>query len=242
MATAGDIITAAFIKVGIGSPTAAQTASALISLNNMMSLLGADLMAHCVTSESFALVAADKEYTIGSGGQWDTVRPSKVLSCFIRDDEDYDHPVRIMSAGEYNAMTGKSWVGRPTALYFLPEFTAAAPYAKIIFDAAPNSAEDAYFEFQKNLTEFALTTTTFNLPPEYREALVYNLAVSLGEDWDRVVSKTIYAQAIRTREVIDRLNASNRPCKRAKFDMGGAAGVTSGYITGTDELVDGGAF
>ena len=236
--TAGDLITAAFIKVGVQVPTTAQTASALISLNNMMSLLGADLLSYCVTSESFSLAVTDPEYTIGSAGQWDTVRPSKVLSCFIRDDDDYDHPVRIMSAGEYNSRTSKSTDGRPTALYFLPEY----PLAKIIFDSRPSSAEDAYFEFEKNFTEFALTTTAVTLPPEYKEGLVYNLAVSLGEDWDRVVSKTIFAQAIRTREVIDRLNASNRPCARAKFDLGSAAGIDLGYTIGTDDLVDGGAF
>ena len=236
--TAGDLITAAFIKVGVQVPTTAQTASALISLNNMVSLLGADFLSYCVTSESFALAAADAEYTIGSGGQWDTVRPSKVISCFIRDDDDYDHPVRIMDSRDYNSLTGKSWDGRPSALYFLPEY----PLAKIIFDACPTSAEDAYFEFLKNFTEFALTTTAVTLPPEYKEGLVYNLAVSLGEDWDRVVSKTIYAQAMRTREVIDRLNASNRKAPRAKFDMAGSAGVDVGYIIGTDDLVDGGAF
>jgi len=235
---AGDLITAAFIKVGVGSPTAAQTASALISLNNMMSLLGADLMTYCVTSEGFSLAATDPEYTIGPAGQWDTVRPIKVISCFLRDDDNYDHPIKIMDAVEYRDISSKSWNGRPTALYFLPEY----PLAKIIFDARPVDEEDVYFEFLKNFTEFALTTTSVTLPPEYKEGLVYNLAVSLGEDWDRVVSKTIYAQAMRTREVIDRLNASNRKAPRAKFDMAGVAGVDLGYIIETDSVVDGGAF
>ena len=114
--------------------------------------------------------------------------------------------------------------------------------AKIIFDARPTSAEDVYFEFLKNFTEFATTATTVIMPPEYKEGLVYNLAPSLGEDWDRVVPKTVLAQAIRTREVIDRLNASNRKAPRAKFDMAGIAGVDLGYIVETDSVVDGGAF
>ena len=238
MATAGDLIAAAFIKVGVQVPTTAQTSSALISLNNMMSLLGADLMTYCVTSEGFSLAATDPEYTVGPAGQWDTVRPLKVLSCFLRDDDNYDHPIRIMDSVEYRDISSKSWDGRPTALYFLPEY----PLAKIIFDARPIDEEDVYFEFLKNFTEFALTTTTVTLPPEYKEGLVYNLAVSLGEDWDRVVSKTIYAQAMRTREVIDRLNASNRKAPRAKFDFVEGIGfdITSGG--GTTGLIDGGAF
>ena len=237
MATAADIITAAFIKVGIGSPTAAQTASALISLNNMMSLLGADMLTYCVTSEGFSLAATDPEYTIGPSGQWDTVRPLKVLNCRLRDDDQRDHPISIMDATEYRDIGNKVWDGRPTALYFLPEY----PLAKIIFDARPIVSEDVYFEFLKNFTEFAATTTSVTLPPEYKEALVYNLAVSLGEDWDRVVSKTIYAQAMRTREVIDRLNASARPAPRARFDFYQGAGfdIETG---GSTDIIDGGAF
>ena len=143
-----------------------------------------------------------------------------------------------MDSRNYNTLTGKSWGGRPTALYFLPEY----PLAKIIFDARPTSAEDAYFEFLKNFTEFATTATTVIMPPEYKEGLVYNLAPSLGEDWDRVVPKTVLVQAIRTREVIDRLNASNRKAPRAKFDFADGLGfdITSGG--GTTGLVDGGAF
>lgn len=237
MATAGDLITAAFIKVGIEVPTTAQTASALISLNNMMSLLGADMLSYSVVSESFSLAVADAEYTIGSAGQWDTVRPSQVVSCFIRDDDNFDHQVRVISSTQYNQLGDKSFDARPTALYFLPEY----PLAKIIFNTRPLVAEDAFFEFIKNFTEFATTATTATLPPEYKEGLVYNLAVSLGEDWDRVVSKTIYAQAIRTREVIDRLNAAAKPAARARFDFSTSG---AGYIieSGSTEIVDGGAF
>ena len=99
-----------------------------------------------------------------------------------------------------------------------------------------------YLESLKNFTEFAATTTSVTLPPEYKEALVYNLAVSLGEDWDRVVSKTVYAQAMRTREVVNRLNAATRPAPIARFDefyRGGGFDITSGGPTG---IIDGGAY
>lgn len=214
MSTAGGIITAAFIKVGVTDPTTAQTASALISLNNMISLLGADMLPPVVTSETKTLTIADYEYTIGSGGDWDTVRPLKVISCYLRDSDGTDYPVTVMSSIDYNRISDKNASARPTGLYFLPEY----PLAKIIFDAAPNYAYNAYFEFLKNFTEFATTATSVTLPEEYKEALVYNLAVSLGEDWDRVVGKTVYAQAMRTRDIIDHLNASNKPIPKARFD------------------------
>jgi len=226
MATAGSIITAAFIKVGIDSPTTAQMASSLISLNNMISLLGADMLAPVVVSQTLALIApGSAEYTIGETGSpsWNTVRPILVLSCFLRDSGNYDYPVEIMSSKDYALISNKSFDARPTELYFLPEY----PLAKIIFNAIPPAgAYNAHFVFLKNFTEFALITTPVALPNEYKEALVYNLAVSLGEDWDRVVSKTVYMQAMRTREVIDRLNAATKVIPKAKFDFGGMVGTT----------------
>ncbi len=239
MATAGDLITAAFLKIGIDSPTAAQTASALISLNNMASLLGADLLPPAVVSESFSIVATDPEYTIGASGQWDTVRPMKVLSCFLRDDDQRDLPLDILSSKDYNEIYNKMWDATPTGLYFLPEY----PLAKIIFNSRPIAGYDVYFEFLKNFTEFALTTTTMSLPNEYKEFFVYNLAVSLAEDWDRVVSKTVFAQSVRTREVIDRLNAAARTVPKAQFDFYKGTDIDWGFGgTSNDDLIDGGAF
>lgn len=239
MATATDIITAAFIKVGVESPTVAQNASALISLNNMVSMLGADGLIYSITSEALTVNAGEYEYTIGSGADWDTVRPLKVLSCFLRDDDNYDWPVSIIGSKDYNIRPNKRFTARPTELYYLPEYTVA----KVIFNTSPDAGYDAYFEFLKNFTEFATGATKVDLPNEYKEALVYNLAVSLGEDWDRKVAPSILANAVRTREVIDRLNASVRVPSRAKFDFAGLGGTSdSGYSVVTDEYIDGGAF
>jgi len=241
MATAGDIITAAFIKVGVESPTAAQTASALISLNNMVSLLGADMLAPGVVSEGFSLEATDPEYTIGPGCEWDTAIPLKVINCFLRDDLNADTPVRVLSSKDYNYLGNKSFSGRPSALYFLPGTSSA----KIIFNTRPDVGYDAYFEFLKNFTEFATTATTVSLPAEYKEALVYNLAVSLGEDWDRVVSKTLLVQAERTRAVIQQLSAATKEVAKARFDfswMGPSEGAEELFAGGSTEVIDGGAF
>lgn len=239
MATAGDIITAAFQKIGIDSPTAAQTASALISLNNMISLWGADFMQPVVTRESFTVAAADSEYTIGSGGQWDTVRPMKIITCYLRDSDNNDYPVTVKAARDYAAMSNKSFTERPTELYFIPE----SPLAKVIFNTSPDQSYTASFEWLKNFTEFAATTTDLSTPNEYKEALVYNLAVSIAEDWDRTVSKTLYAKAEQTKAIIDRYNATLRPIPRARFDLSGMAGIPEGdYSIVSDGTVDGGAF
>lgn len=239
MADAAAIITAAFQKIGVETPTSAQTASALISLNNMVSLLGADQMMYSVTSESFTATVDDTTYTVGTSGDVDTVRPNKIVSCYLRDGNNYDWPVKVMSGIDYNKLSNKSFTARPTELYFLPEY----PLAKIIFNYAPDYAYTVYLESWKNFTEFATTATTVTLPNEYKEALVYNLAVSLGEDWDRQTPKTVLMKAEQYKEIIARLNASQRAVPRARFDFAGMGGTYDAeYSIVTDDLIDGGAF
>ena len=238
--TAGDIITASFIKCGVDSPTSAQTASALISLNNMVSSWGAESLMYAVVSESKAMTIGDSEYTIGSGGQWDTVRPIRIASCFLRHADHFDFPVRVLAGRDYNLMGNKSFSARPDMVYLLAEY----PLAKLIFNAAPDYAYEMYCEFVKNFTEFALTSTTVTLPPEYKEALTLNLAVSLAEDWGRSIANSVIANAVRTKGIIEQMLASQKPVPKAKFDFYGmgSGGTDLGYNVATDDLIDGGVF
>lgn len=216
MATAGDLITAAFVKAGIGSPTAAQTATALISLNNMLSSWGSEFLVPVVTREDLTLVDGTAEYTIGSGGDLDTVRPIKIANGYLKDSDGYDSSLSPMSAAEYNDISLKTREGRPTKYYFIPAETLAI----VIFNCEADATYTASFEFWKNFTEFALTTTPVTLPPEYKEAAILNLTVSICEDFDREVSKTVYARARDTKDALSAENASTRVIPLAKFDIG----------------------
>jgi len=213
--TAGDLITAAFLKIGVDSPTAAHTASALISLNNMVSSWGGELMAPSLTRENFTLTAGTASYTIGAAGVFATVRPIRIESAFLRDTDGYDWPLDIVSVKDINAVTYKTTEAKPGRMYFAPEETLA----KIVFECEPDIAYVLYIDSWKNFTEFALTTTTVTLPNEYKEAIVYNLAVSLAEDWDRVVSSTVQQRAQDTKYLISAANAATRPVPTAKFDL-----------------------
>ena len=235
--TAATIISASFDKIGISTPTTAQNTSALTSLNNMISLMGADFLPPYITRYSHALTIADAEYTIGSGGNFDTTRPLKIESAFLRDSSSYDHPLKIISSKDYNQIYNKSLTAAPECLYYQPEY----PLGKLILDSAPEQAYDLHMDMWVNFTEFAATTTAFSLPPEYKAFFVYNLAVSLAEDWDRNVSKTLYAMAQESKNVIERLNASVKPIPTAKFDVPMPIAV-GGYNIETDDTVDGGAF
>jgi hypothetical protein len=227
MATAGGIITAAFQKIGVGSPTASQTASALISLNNMLGGWGPLIIQPSVSRESLALTIGTATYTWGPGGNIATARPSRIENAFLRDSEGYDSPLNIIAANDYNNVSFKTTHARPVALYFIPEVTQT----KMIFDCEPDVAYTLYLEAWKPFTEFAATTDTVTLPNEYKEALVYNLAISLAEDWGRTVTDSIRQQAQDMKYLISAANAATRSIPKAKFDLFGR----SSYNINTDE-------
>lgn len=237
MSTAYDLILAAFRKVGVQSPDASKIANALTSLNNMLGMWGADRLVYCVTTEAFSCSSADSEYTIGDGGQWNTVRPNSIERCFLRDSDNYDHPVDVnLASKDYNYLSNKSYTGRPGSAYFLPEY----PLAKLIFNSSPDTDYDVYLEMFKPWTELASTSAAFTAPAEYKEGVIYNLAVSLGEDWDRIIPKTVIAKAEEYKYIIKHLIASQRKTPKAKFDIGAMGGVGQ-YNIATDDLIDGGA-
>ncbi len=213
--TVGDLITAAFRKVGIYVPTTAQTASALISLNNMIGSWGIEQLRPSVTRESFTVSSGTASYTMGPSGTWNTVRPIKIENAFLRDSAGYDTPLDIISAKDYNDISYKSTSATPSAIYFVPEETQA----KVFFDYTPDTAYTIYLESWKSITEFASTSESIALPNEYKEAIIYNLAISLAEDWDRVVSQSVHMKARETKDLISVSNAATRPVPKAKFDF-----------------------
>lgn len=237
MATAGDIITAAFIKAGVENPSAAQSATALITLNNMISMWGCEGLIYTITEEAFSLDANINEYTIGPTGRWVTTRPLHVLSCFLRTDDNMDRGITIYSGKDYDRIHFKSAQLCPSALYYLSEY----PDAKIIFNTWPDVGYDGFFRFLKNFTEFAAATDDVVLPAEYKEALVYSLTVGICEDWDRPIGRTVLINADRTKEAVLRLIASQRVIPESRFEpMGVKVGSGIGYSGSQDRIVDGG--
>jgi len=227
MATANTITDAAYKKCGILSPDDTQDADALEALNNMVSAWGLEHLSPYKTRENFPLVSGTAEYTIGDGGDFDTVRPIRILNCYLTDSSGYSYPVGIsLSAKDYNRINLKTAESRPTKLYFLTEY----PLAKIIFNYEADAVYTAYFEFEKQITEFAALTTTVTLPNEYKEALIYNLAVKLAEDDSIQLPPSVTEAAGALKFLISRMLDVNRSTPISRFEMNGysSLNITTG--------------
>ncbi len=166
------------------SPTSDEMADGLMKLNFMIDAWSVrSLMVLGAVLEGFPLVAGSYVYTIGPGGNFNTSRPSAITDAYIRDGNNQDTPVDILTADEYYAIEDKAiGTGRPRGLFFDPGQTeSASPVGIVYLYPAPDASAPytVYLGEQKPLTEFASLTDSVLFQPAYYEALEYNLAVRL---------------------------------------------------------------
>jgi len=216
MATANTIIYGAYRLNSVLNPSSAQGGYGLEALNNMISSWSAEgLLIPYNTDESFTLAVGKSFYMIGPGGDFDTIRPLRVIDAFIRDINNDDYSVDVsMTRAEYNAITKKDAIARPTRLYFDPQY----PKGKICFNYGPETAETLYLTSEKTITELATLSTTVDLPAFYKEALVYNLAIRLSQELDTQLSKVTLGIAMFSKNTIENINARDKTFKQTKFD------------------------
>jgi len=97
-------------------------------------------------------------------------------------------------------------LGRPTRLYYDPQY----PLGKICFDYLPESAETFYVRSEKPLTELVTLDTEIVLPLEFKEALIYNLAIRVHTEEDTILSPFVYDIAGHSKTTLENLTAKDR--------------------------------
>lgn len=206
MATATALlIDPALRKVGASTPQDAERTNALSALNAMLNSWSAQrLLVFSVTRESFPLVVNTGSYTIGTGGAFSTARPNRIVDAYIRDSSS-DFRLTIRNLKNFNDILVKTDNGRPTKLYYLNEY----PLGKILFDQEPDKIYTVFLDSWKPLSTITTINTEVSLPPEYEEALIYNLAVRLAPEHDASLPKEVVAIAVDSLRTIKRFNAQH---------------------------------
>lgn len=160
-----------------GTLTATEQTHYLAKLNSMLESWSLErLMCYQVVEESKALTVSDGIYTIGSGGDWNTARPTRIVQAFVRDSSNYDYPVTVINAQSYNEIIAKSLDGTyPEYLYYDGAFVTGL--ATIYLYPEPQAGLTLFISSWKQLQTFALISTAAVLPPGYQRAIEYNFAI-----------------------------------------------------------------
>lgn len=207
MTIARDIIKKSLLKIsayGKGQSIPSEDyADALSALNSMISSWGVEgqLMFN-EENQSFPLTQAVGEYTIGSGGDFNVAKPTRITSAFIRWNTS-DYPLRIVTSDEYNRVFQKNYEGVPCYLNYIPN----TPIGTIRIVDLPYSDMTLYITSETVLNSFPDLTTDVTFADGYERALVYNLAIELASEYQLEPSNTIIRIAAESKGIVENYNS-----------------------------------
>jgi hypothetical protein len=193
--------------------SAATLSNAQQAMNYMLDELS-DAISFCLVSEDFTLTPGQASYTIGTGGNFNTIRPIAIADmCYVRDPylANYvDYPVKLIGQGAYNSIDVKNIQSTPETIMYDPQY----PLGIITFYYIPDQAYQFHLVSVKNLSELTSLTTQVSLPPEFKSFIKWNTAKVLAADYPGATAfpnyKLVLAMARRSMTMVQRINARNR--------------------------------
>lgn len=181
MATVSSMVMSALIANGEkeigGTLSSAEQTFYLDKMNSMLDSWSVDrTLVYTILQENFSLTASTVSYTIGTGGTFNTVRPTKIVNAFVRDSANADSPVKIIPQEQYARLVLKSSGNTyPNAMYYDAAFVGGL--GTIYLYPAPIASLTLYINSWKQLQSFASLTTALALPPGYQRAIETNFAI-----------------------------------------------------------------
>lgn len=193
LTTVADMTKFAMRKLGVlksgDVPTASEQSDALDYVNAMVRQWSAKrYLTGQLFRRTFTWPAATTSRTIGATGDFVNARPQKILGGFARDTTNLiDYPIVPIPQEKYEGITVKTIQGIPFWIFSQPTNTNWNLFLYYV----PNKSYDLTLDILEPFTEYAAGTDALNLPIEYTEALAYNLALRMADDFGVTPSQTI---------------------------------------------------
>lgn len=191
--TAADLIRAAFRLIQVSASdttlTAAEINDGLESLNRMLDSWSADeLTLYQIIRESFSLTNNQNPYTIGYGGDFNTSRPMKIVGAQLNlynAGLPVTYPMDVLQYDAYNKIRLKTLsTNFPQYLYYNPAFPLGEILIYPVFAASGTSTSATItLSSWKPFNVITVVDHDLAFPPGYWEAIVFNLAIRMAEEY-----------------------------------------------------------
>lgn len=228
---ARELVKRALVTAGIvgknESVSAEDITDGLASLNELIgSWSNESLLIFARESEVFTLTANKADYTIGTGADFDTVRPIFITSAFVRlTGGSNDFNLGIMSASDFDtSITDKESLGTPEFL----GYNNAFPVGGIRIWRVPSTTYELHMISEKPLEKFTLDTN-ISLPEGWERALRYNLALEMASEYGQDVLPAVVRIADESKGNIKRAVNRVRTLDARPESFGSGFNVLSGY-------------
>ena len=198
----GDVIRLALQELEVTAagdvPASVEYGDGVEWLNVMLSGWEADesmAMKPNLVGGSFNTIAGTNPYTAGPTGTAFTTRPIRIVNAYSRL-QGVDTPLLIHGKADYNKIQNKSVMGAPCVLYYVPSY----PNGFIYFDRVPDADYGIFCDMQAPVGDYTDQNDPLDVSPEYRAAIIYNLAVVLSGPYKANLKPFTAANAKRTLE------------------------------------------
>lgn len=212
MATILDLITRSLRDIGaIGIsevPTSEEAQDALLMLNDMLDTWSTEkLIVFNTAPQVFTYATFKSTYTIGPGGDFDTVRPVRIQNAYNRQNQAQPADFPIYVTGNYeeysDIITKTTQSSLVTVLYYDGNY----PLQNLYLWPVPNSGDYSLVLWTWSpITDFDSIASVISLPPGYSRALRSNLSIELCSSYGKVPSQTLVNTAIESKAQLKRLN------------------------------------
>lgn len=130
----------------------------------------------------FNLVASQQTYTIGPGGNFNTVRPQRIDRASIviqyNGPQPMELPLQILTYAQWQQIVSKSVTSSiPRQVYYQPAY----PLGNVNYWPLPSQVVQTILYVWQQMGAFATITDPISIPPGYLKALRYNLAADLAD-------------------------------------------------------------
>lgn len=198
-----DLIASAMRTLGVigqgQTPSGAQAQDALYILKELIDRMNAtDTMLYTTTIQTQVLTGGVSSYTVGPGEDIDIAqRPTKLQAAWLRDTSNafgnyIDRRMNILSATEWGNIVAKTVTSN---LPYFVYFDAAWPDATLHLWPVPSAGNTLVLHWLTSLDSDITLDDEENLPPAYRAALKWNLAIAMAPEYGEEPTATILNQA-----------------------------------------------
>jgi len=179
MTTPVELITLALKQVGVlgvGQTASAEDINDAFKMLNMMIGQWAVKrnLVHQILDVPF-VCNGSQTYTVGPGANFNGPRPPKLIGAYARQlvPTPIDFPLDLLeSMTDWVRISIKSMPSIPSVVYYDPQY----PLGVLHVWPVPSSTYELHLLMLAPLSAFSTPYVDINLPPEYEEALMYNLA------------------------------------------------------------------
>lgn len=230
---ASDIIYGALRNISSVTPGEAiegtEVTNALTVLNQLMAAFSMEWgLINVPTLEAFPLIVGQTSYTIGTGGNFNTVRPDTIFNQWLYDSSSQiRYPIKQLADNQYNAIPLDTIQSIPKAIFYDPQYPLGIIY---IYPVAALTTYTLNIESIKPIAQFSTVTSAMNLPGEYFKTLKLLLADELAPEYGFEITGKLAENIEKARML---MKSRNFRRATASFD----AGITGKNRGGT--ILDG---